>query len=72
MPTKKSETRKPRTKVKNIPSRPKELSQREQKRVKGGLLPYPLLPYIEQDNLYKPKRKASLADEVSLAEVQRA
>ena len=66
MPTK-SEPRKPRTKVKNIPGKTKELSQSEQKRVKGGLL-----PYIEQDNLYKSRSKAVLADDASLARGQKA
>jgi len=62
----KSEHGKPRTKVKNIPSKTKGLNQRQQKKVKGGLL-----PYIEQDNLHKSRAKASLADEESLAYVQR-
>ena len=72
MPTK-SDSRKPRTKVKNISSKSKNLSQSEHKRVKGGAR------YIEQDNLDKSKADAadsradaSLVDEESLARAQDA
>jgi hypothetical protein len=41
----KSRGTKPRTQIKDVPRGKKELSNREQKNVKGGLL-----PYIEQDN----------------------
>ena len=70
MPTKST---KARTKVKSIPSKSKNLSQSEQKRVKGGAR------YIEQDNLYKSKADAAgtradanLVDEESLARAQDA
>ena len=72
MPTK-SDSRKPRTKVKSNPSKSKNLSQSEQKRVKGGAR------YIEQDNIYKSKAgaadsraDASLVDDESLARAQDA
>lgn len=48
MPTK-SKSTKSRTTVQDIPKEPKDLSGKEQKKVKGGML-----PYIEQDNLRKP------------------
>jgi hypothetical protein len=67
----KSETRKPRTKIKNIHSKAKDLGQSDQKRVKGGAR------YIEQDNLYKSRADAagsmadaSLVDAESLARSQ--
>ena len=50
MPTTKSKTSKRRTQIQDLPKREKKLSKEEQKKVKGGLL-----PYIEQDNLYKSK-----------------
>jgi hypothetical protein len=50
MPTDKSKGTKPRTQIKDLPRGKKELSKGEQKNVKGGLL-----PYIEQDNIYKTK-----------------
>ena len=72
MPTK-SDSRKPRTKAKNIPSTSKNLSQSDQKKVKGGAR------YIEQDNLYKSRAgaadtraDASLVDDESLARAQDA
>ena len=67
MPTK-SDSRKPRTKVKNSPSKAKNLSRSEQKRVKGGAR------YIEQENIYKSsvssRADASLVDDESLARAQ--
>ena len=72
MPTK-SDSRKPRTKVKNISSKSKNLGQAEQKRVKGGAR------YIEQDNIFKSKANAAgtradanLVDDESLARAQDA
>lgn len=47
MPTKSKSTKR-RTRVQDIPKKAKELSGKEQKKIKGGLL-----PYIEQDNLRK-------------------
>lgn len=48
MPGKSTSTKR-RTNVKDIAKETKALSGKEQKRIKGGLL-----PYVEQDNLRKP------------------
>ena len=50
MPTTNAKSTKRRTQTKELSKQEKELSPEEQKKVKGGLL-----PYIEQDNLYKNK-----------------
>lgn len=47
--TTKLKSTKRRTKVQDIPRNTKALTGKEQKKIKGGLL-----PYIEQDNLRKP------------------
>jgi len=72
MPTK-SDSRKPRTKIKNISSKSKTLGQAEQKRVKGKAR------YIEQDNIFKTQANAAdsradanLVDDESLARAQDA
>ena len=44
----KSKSTKPRTRVQNLPKDAHELSGKEKKKVKGGLL-----PYVEQDNVRK-------------------
>ena len=48
--TTKLKSTKRRTKVQDIPKKTKALTGKEQKKIKGGLL-----PYIEQDNLYKSR-----------------
>jgi hypothetical protein len=47
--TTKLKSKKRRVKVQEIPKQTKALTGKEQKKIKGGLL-----PYIEQDNLIKP------------------
>lgn len=46
MPAGKSKGAKPRTQVKDLPRKKRELTKEQRQKVKGGLL-----PYIEQDNL---------------------
>jgi hypothetical protein len=50
MPTTNSKSTKRRTQTKDLSKQKKDLSKEEQKKVKGGIL-----PYMEQDNLYKNK-----------------
>jgi len=59
MPTKSKSTKR-RTKVQDIQKKSKELSGKEQKKIKGGIL-----PYIEQDNLYKSKSIQDIQDGMS-------
>ncbi len=47
MPTKLKSTKR-RTKVQDIAKKAKTLTGKDQKKIKGGLL-----PYIEQDNVYR-------------------
>jgi len=47
--TTKLKSKKRRVKVQEVPKQTKALTGKEQKKIKGGLL-----PYIEQDNLKKP------------------
>jgi hypothetical protein len=54
MPSSKLKHTKRRTKVKDLPKREKVLTKEDQKKVRGGLL-----PYIEQDNL---RQKTNITD----------
>lgn len=59
----KSKTTKRRVKVEDTPKRMKKLTKDDQKKVRGGIL-----PYIEQDNLYKLSNiKSNIKDGTSNA-----